>query len=84
MQFGADSNIDSNVIAHPAARAILHNLKLQGQNAMTRAGPELTRKRSPVGSGDGEEVRTKKLLSCHPAGRVVAPDLYIRPARDGV
>jgi hypothetical protein len=36
---GADSNIDSNTIAHPAAQAILHNLKLQGQNAMTRAGP---------------------------------------------
>ena len=27
---------------------------------------------------------TKTLLSCHPVGRVVAPDLYIRPARDGV
>jgi hypothetical protein len=50
---GADSNIDSNVIAHPAAQAILHNLKLQGQNAMTRAGPELTRKRSLA--QDGEE-----------------------------
>ena len=44
----------------------------------------LTRKRSLVGSGDGEGAGTKTLVSCHPAGRVVAPDLYIRPARDGV
>jgi len=27
---------------------------------------------------------TLTLLSGHPAGRVVAPDLYIRPARDDV
>jgi hypothetical protein len=45
---------------------------------------DLTRKRSPAGSSDGEEAGTNTLLSCHPAGRVVAPDLYIRPARDGV
>jgi hypothetical protein len=44
----------------------------------------MTRKRSLVGSGDGEEARSKTLLSCHPAERVVAPDLYIRPARDDV
>ena len=41
-----------------------------------------------TGSGDGEEAghrtRTKTVLSCHPAGRVVAPDLCVRPARDGV
>jgi hypothetical protein len=47
-------------------------------------GGDLTRKRSLVGSGDGEEARSKTLLSCHPAERVVAPDLYIRPARDDV
>jgi hypothetical protein len=32
----------------------------------------------------GHQTRTKTLLSCHPARRVVAPDPYIRPARDGV
>ena len=47
-------------------------------------GGDLTRKRSLVGSGDGEEARSKTLLSCHPAERVVAPDLYIRSARDDV
>ena len=30
------------------------------------------------------QIRTMTLLLCHPARRVVAPDLCIRPARDGV
>jgi hypothetical protein len=49
------------------------------------ACPRCPRERDPAAARKrGHRTRTKTLLSCHPAGRVVAPDLCIRPARDGV
>ena len=47
-------------------------------------GGDLTTEEVTVVGSDGEEAWAKTLLSCHPAGRVVAPDLYIRLACDGV
>jgi hypothetical protein len=82
-------------VASCRLRRELRGQPVEGLRAVSGVVKELAERFADIAKGSCEcatsdnsstdsNVTTLTFLSCHPAGRVVAHDLYIRPARDDV